>query len=398
MRSRTALRTLFAATALAGLALASNAGAAQLLTNGSFEAPSIGTGNYTYPGLPYGTIAPVGATQAGWTYNYTALVNASGSSAWYGGSAPAGMDGVQFAALQNNGTLSQSFVANASTLHLSWLDAGRTWGMGDQNYQILLNGAATGGVFSTTSNDPFSLNTLTLGGLTAGLSYDLTFQGLTASGDETAFIDNVQLSDLLPPAPPAAPSITVLGAGMAIGADEFMIEDFDNAIADGFTFVQDNAAYVRSGALGLDSGVSAPPPGDVTNYETVLGGGHATLTSLKALQSISLYMGSPDTYNTIKFSGADGFSWTLNGAQIFNNLAPSNGDQSFGRRVSYDFGGYSVNKVEFFSAGNSFEFDSVAGTLHGGAVPEPATWGMMILGFGVIGAVVRRRRTLLTHA
>lgn len=28
----------------------------------------------------------------------------------------------------------------------------------------------------------------------------------------------------------------------------------------------------------------------------------------------------------------------------------------------------------------------------GGAVPEPATWGMMILGFGVVGGAVRHRR------
>ena len=31
----------------------------------------------------------------------------------------------------------------------------------------------------------------------------------------------------------------------------------------------------------------------------------------------------------------------------------------------------------------------------GGAVPEPATWGMMIMGFGLAGAVVRRRRAAL---
>jgi len=28
-----------------------------------------------------------------------------------------------------------------------------------------------------------------------------------------------------------------------------------------------------------------------------------------------------------------------------------------------------------------------------GAVPEPATWAMMLLGFGAIGMVARRRRT-----
>ena len=42
--------------------------------------------------------------------------------------------------------------------------------------------------------------------------------------------------------------------------------------------------------------------------------------------------------------------------------------------------------------GNSFEFDSIAGRLAGGAVPEPSTWAVMILGFGIVGASVRRRR------
>lgn len=28
------------------------------------------------------------------------------------------------------------------------------------------------------------------------------------------------------------------------------------------------------------------------------------------------------------------------------------------------------------------------------AVPEPATWGMMLLGFGIVGSALRRRRTL----
>lgn len=30
-----------------------------------------------------------------------------------------------------------------------------------------------------------------------------------------------------------------------------------------------------------------------------------------------------------------------------------------------------------------------------GGVPEPATWAMMILGFGAAGATIRRRRSLL---
>ncbi|QMW23365.1 PEP-CTERM sorting domain-containing protein [Sandaracinobacteroides saxicola] len=34
----------------------------------------------------------------------------------------------------------------------------------------------------------------------------------------------------------------------------------------------------------------------------------------------------------------------------------------------------------------------VAGTITGGVVPEPATWAMMIAGFGLVGGAMRRRR------
>lgn len=41
---------------------------------------------------------------------------------------------------------------------------------------------------------------------------------------------------------------------------------------------------------------------------------------------------------------------------------------------------------------------SMASAPVGGAVPEPATWGMMILGFGVVGGAMRRRRPAPSRA
>ncbi|MBA2466428.1 MAG: PEPxxWA-CTERM sorting domain-containing protein, partial [Sphingomonas sp.] len=32
-----------------------------------------------------------------------------------------------------------------------------------------------------------------------------------------------------------------------------------------------------------------------------------------------------------------------------------------------------------------------------GAVPEPATWAMMLIGFGATGAAMRRRRKVAHH-
>lgn len=56
----------------------------------------------------------------------------------------------------------------------------------------------------------------------------------------------------------------------------------------------------------------------------------------------------------------------------------SNGDGTFGAQ----FTGF-VNGVEYYNQSGSF---SVA------AVPEPATWAMMLVGFGIMGAAMRYRR------
>ena len=57
----------------------------------------------------------------------------------------------------------------------------------------------------------------------------------------------------------------------------------------------------------------------------------------------------------------------------------SNGALGWGE---WDASGYTYGTV------GAFEIQGVAT-----AVPEPATWAMMIIGFGVVGAVVRRRRS-----
>lgn len=203
------------ALAIATCALASgNAQAAEVLTNGSFEAPSIGGGNYTYPGLPYGTVQGYPATLAGWTYAGSALVGATGGNAWYGGSAPAGQDGAQFAALQGTSTLSQVFSTTGGIATLSWLAAGRpSFGCcnGNQSYNVLLNSNLLG-TFSTVNGQAFGLNTINLNTLAAG-TYTLTFAGL-ATTDDTAFIDKVSLSAV---PEPATWAMMLLGFGL-VGA------------------------------------------------------------------------------------------------------------------------------------------------------------------------------------
>jgi hypothetical protein len=73
-------------------------------------------------------------------------------------------------------------------------------------------------------------------------------------------------------------------------------------------------------------------------------------------------------------------------------LPPADGNQSDGstnRRVNLDFGsgGQSLTGLRFTSTGKAFEFDDIAI----GRVPEPQTWAMLIIGFGMVGFTARRR-------
>ena len=45
--------------------------------------------------------------------------------------------------------------------------------------------------------------------------------------------------------------------------------------------------------------------------------------------------------------------------------------------------------------GDGFDLDAIGLVNFGSAVPEPATWAMMITGFGLAGSALRRRKAVL---
>lgn len=155
----------------------------------------------------------------------------------------------------------------------------------------------------------------------------------------------------------------------------------------------DTAAGLTGGNLIAGSTAnSAAPFGDTTQYLSVAGGTSATLTLANAARSLSFYWGSIDTYNTVQFFAGD----TLVGSFIGSDVpqAPATGAQqapSDNRRVNFAFSGAKVTSVVFSSSSDAFELDSVAGV-----VPEPATWAMLIVGMGMVGAAMRRRQRLQT--
>ncbi len=177
-------------------------------------------------------------------------------------------------------------------------------------------------------------------------------------------------------------------------AGQSVLVDFDTAVA-GITY---------AGSYTIDannvSGQRAQPAGNTSAYfgvpGTNAGGDNATidftgyLASHAAFSTLSFYWGSIDSYNTLELIGSGLTGQTVfAGGDIYN---PANGDQSAAatnRRVNFTFGaGETLTGLKLTSTGRAFEIDNIA---VGGAVPEPATWAMMVLGFGLVGASVRRR-------
>jgi hypothetical protein len=141
----------------------------------------------------------------------------------------------------------------------------------------------------------------------------------------------------------------------------------------------------------------AQPFGSTGNYYSVgpddSTPGTIDLSGFGDIGSISLIWGSVDSYNTLEFlDAANNVLATFSGNDIFN---PANGNQTDPNTnpvVTFMLDGSSVSDfttLRLTSDINAFEIDNIA--VRG--VPEPATWAMMLLGFGAVGFALRRRRT-----
>ena len=113
---------------------------------------------------------------------------------------------------------------------------------------------------------------------------------------------------------------------------------------------------------------------------------------------LSFVLGSIDSYNTVTLNYSDGSAaTTLSGRQIIGESDVGPRNNSIQGRVNYFFGDNpALASVTFASSDTAFEIDEIAT-----AVPEPASWAMMIFGFGAVGGALRsarRRKTTVAFA
>ncbi len=182
--------------------------------------------------------------------------------------------------------------------------------------------------------------------------------------------------------------------GLAPGQTSLITFDAPNAVG----VVETRLGNVIT-AAGNISGVRAAPAGTPIGgvYQSIGTGGSNTIdfsgwTGGKRLLSLSFYWGSVDSHNFVDFLDSNGNVFQTVGG---NSLPAATGDQAAGltnRRVFFNFlASENIQKIRLRGNGNAFEYDSFGGVAST-VLPEPGTWALMIIGFGIVGAAQRRQQ------
>ena len=205
----------------------------------------------------------------------------------------------------------------------------------------------------------------------------------------------------------AALAATVVGGFAAISAPAsaatFAFAPGGSSPSTGFTVV--NTFDSAEGLTGANFLIKTPPSDSEgappansspagTSYLSVLGDGFATYVFTNRVSSFQFDWGSIDDFNTLIFVSNLGGEVVVPGTDF---TTPANGNQILpgtnGLFTVTGDAGETFSQVTFLSSVNSFEVDNLAVS---GIVPEPATWAMMIGGFGFVGSAMRRRRARTT--
>ena len=202
----------------------------------------------------------------------------------------------------------------------------------------------------------------------------------------------------------AAAALALSCASTVAMADEILLSS-DQVIGNTGVF---NAANLFDEQTGVVSGLGSP-------------------ATSRTNASLTLDLGSATDFGQIELFTAVGGSFVMRGAETvfwdpFSGYYLNGGEVLARGNLNADAGVSGVLSAQTFSIGslNSYRYISIffSGSADGeaatpgslnevrlfdgapGAVPEPATWAMMILGFGACGVAMRRsrRRTALAAA
>lgn len=135
------------------------------------------------------------------------------------------------------------------------------------------------------------------------------------------------------------------------------------------TFVKSDGLSVFSELNGINLYATDGRPFDL-DYFSIVGGQYSASQSI----SVVAYAAGDMTFATAVSSSDGGTYFDI---------------PSFGQRSTFKVNLKNVQAVAFLIGMGNFTLSDITGA---SAVPEPATWAMMLVGFGMIGATARYRR------
>lgn len=185
----------------------------------------------------------------------------------------------------------------------------------------------------------------------------------------------------------AAPTITFT-PGSSVGAGFNVVQSFNGAAGGyGLSGVQGTDYQIYTGNV---SGQGAIPNNSGTPYLAVFGGKAVTYTFGTAVSNVAFDWGTASADNILTITDINGLATQY---AVPNSTVPNGANYNKNGLLISAANGPAIKSLTFSAGSNSFEVDNIAV-----AVPEPATWGMMILGFGLMGAAMRRRSTKISFA
>jgi hypothetical protein len=271
---------------------------AQPVVDFGFEVPNIGSGNYVY-------------TPAGAFWNFSGTNTGYGSGLIANGSAfgnPNAPEGVQAAFIQSNGVISQvlSGFSPGTTYEIIYAAAQRsTVAHGGQTWNVMIDNT----VIQSNSAGSSSYTDYTATFVATAVTHTLSFVGTDlAGGDNTVFLDDVQVTMV----PPVISNFSFELPSLGAGNYQY------NPSGGSWTF--NGASPSGSGIVANGSGFSNPnaPLGVQAAFVQEHGQFSQTITGLKPGTNYSL------AYSAAQRSGANGGqSWNvLIGGTVIQSNSP----------------------------------------------------------------------------
>ena len=191
-----------------------------------------------------------------------------------------------------------------------------------------------------------------------------------------------------------AGTAAVLGlAAPAAAADNLTLIESSSACTLGFTGAAACQGYYGGNLSGSTVSVQQTALNALLNSPTVgvAIGGSAPVINWTALTNSGALLSQVNLSGNVLNFGTTLFGQNLIGVHFGNNSDPANPPPNVSAFYRFDFGNTGASSITFAPNASGFS-NAVLYTATSGAVPEPATWAMMLLGFGIMGAGMKTRR------